>query len=72
MYQCEHCPVYVSETKKTLMAGVQTPVRVIWHVRKARTEGRGCNAAARTFAKAKHTSLAWASTFAALHQVRCL
>jgi len=54
------------------MAGVQTPVRVIWHVRKARTEGRGCNAAARTFAKAKHTSLAWASTFAALHQVRCL
>ena len=69
MYQCEHCPVYFSETKKTLMAGVQTPVSVIWHVLKARTEGMGCNAAARPFEKAQNTILAWESTFAELHQV---
>ena len=72
MYKCEHCPASFSETKKTFLEGLKTPVSVIWLVLKARTEGMGFNAAARTFAKAKHTSLAWASTFAALHQVRCL
>jgi len=69
MYKCEHCPVYFSETKKTLMEGVKTPVSVIWHVLKARTEGMGFNAAARTFEKAKNTILAWESKCAELHQV---
>src|SRR3989441_1057619 len=69
MYKCEHCPVYFSETKKTLMEGVKTPVSVIWQVLKARTEGMGLNAAARTFEKAKNTILAWESKFAELHQV---
>ena len=41
------------------MAGLKTPVRVIWPVVKARTEGMGFNAAARTFEKAKKTLLAW-------------
>ena len=49
IYKCEHCPVYFSETKTTLMAGLKTPVSVIWQVLKARTEGMGLNAAARTF-----------------------
>jgi hypothetical protein len=53
--QCEHCPVYFSETKNTLMEGLKTPVSVIWHVLKARMEGMGFNAAARTFDKAKNT-----------------
>src|SRR2546425_10750423 len=48
IYKCENCPVYFSETKKTLMEGLKTPVSVIWHVLKARTEGMGFNAAART------------------------
>jgi len=39
------------------MAGLKTPVSVIWHVIKARTEGMGLNAAARTFEKAKNTIL---------------
>jgi hypothetical protein len=51
------------------MAGVKTPVSVIWQVRKARTEGMGFNAAARTFEKAKNTILAWERKFSALHQV---
>src|SRR5713101_4278986 len=55
IYKCENCPTYFSETKKTLMAGVKTPVSVIWQVVKARTEGMGLNAAARTFEKAKNT-----------------
>jgi hypothetical protein len=51
------------------MAGLKTPVSVIWQVVKARTEGMGLNAAARTFAKAKNTILAWERKFRDLHQV---
>ncbi len=64
-----HCPVYFSETKNTLMEGLKTPVSVIWHVLKARTEGMGLNAAARTFEKAKNTILAWERKFLDLHQM---
>ena len=69
IYKCEHCPVYFSETKKTLMEGLKTPISVIWQVLKARTEGMGFNAAARTFEKAKNTILAWERKFLDLHQV---
>ena len=67
--KCDHCPVYFSETKPPLMAGLKTPVSVIWQVLKARTEGMGLHAAARTFEKAKNTILAWESKFVDLHRV---
>jgi hypothetical protein len=51
------------------MEGVKTPVSVIWQVLKARTEGRGFNAAARTFEKAKNTMRAWERKFLDLQQV---
>ena len=54
------------------MEGVKTPVSVIWHVVKARTEGMGFNAAARTFEKAKKTILAWERKVVDLHQVLLL
>jgi transposase-like protein len=69
IYKCERCPGYFSETKKTLMEGLKTPVSVIWQVLKARTEGMGLNAAARTFEKAKNTILAWERKFSDLHRV---
>src|SRR5919197_3455698 len=69
LYKCANCPTYFSETKNTLMAGLKTPVSVIWQVLKARTEGMGLHAAARTFEKAKKTILAWESQFTELHQV---
>ena len=69
MYKCASCLDYFAETKKTLMAGVKTPVSVIWQVVKARTEGMGFNAAARTFEKAKHTILAWERKFSDLYRV---
>lgn len=69
IYKCANCPPYFSETKKTLMAGLKTPVSVIWQVVKARTEGMGLNAAARTFEKAKNTILAWERKFRDLPQV---
>jgi transposase-like protein len=69
VYKCDTCPAYFSETKNTLLEGLKTPVSVIWQVIKARTEGMGLNAAARTFEKAKNTILAWERTFIDLHQV---
>jgi hypothetical protein len=54
------------------LEGLQTPVSVIWHGLKARTEGMGFNAAARTFDKAKNTILSWERKFVALHQVLLL
>jgi hypothetical protein len=65
---CAPCPAYVSETKNTLMEGVKTPVSVIWHVLKARTEGMGVKAAARTFDQANNTILAWAQQCVDLHR----
>jgi transposase-like protein len=69
IYTCASCPGDFSETKKTLMEGLKTPVSVIWQVLKARTEGMGLNAAARTFEKAKNTILAWERKFSDLHRV---
>ena len=72
MYKCATCPACFSETKNTLLEGLKTPVSVIWHVLKARTEGMGLNAAARTFDKAKNTILAWEQKFVDLHRVLLL
>src|SRR2546425_12768045 len=52
-----------------MVESTKTPVSVIWQVVKARTEGMGLNAAARTFEKAKNTILAWERKFLDLHQV---
>jgi hypothetical protein len=54
------------------MEGLKTPISVIWHVLKARTEGMGFNAAARIFEKAKNTILAWERKFVDLHRVLLL
>src|SRR5215468_4211104 len=69
IFKCAHGPIYFSETKKTLLEGLKTPVSVIWQVLKARTDGMGLKAAARTFEKAKKTILAWERKFGHLHQV---
>src|SRR5215467_11930869 len=68
-YKWTNGPPSFSATNKTCMAGLQTPVSVIWQVGKARTEGRGLHAATRPFAKAKQTLLAWARTWRTLQQV---
>jgi transposase-like protein len=72
IYKCDNCPTYFSETKNTLLEGLKTPVSVIWQVIKARTDGLGLNAAARTFDKAKNTILAWERKFVDLHRVLLL
>ena len=69
IYQCKSCLDYFSETKNTFMEGLQTPVSIIWLVIKARTDGIGLNAAARTFEVAKNTILSWERKFSDLHRV---
>jgi len=69
LYKCNICQAYFSGTKHTFLEGLKTPVSVIWQVVKARTEGMGLNAAARTFEKAKNTILAWERKFLDLHRV---
>jgi transposase-like protein len=69
IYKCDTCPVYFSETKNTFLEGLKTPVSVIWHVLKARTDGLGLNATTRTFDKAKNTILSWERKFVDLHRV---
>jgi hypothetical protein len=51
------------------MAGLKTPMSVIWTVIKARTDGMGLNAATRTFEFAKNTILSWERKFSDLHRV---
>jgi hypothetical protein len=69
IYQCQSCLGYFSETKNTFMAGLKTPVSMIWTVIKARTDGMGLNAATRTFDFAKNTILSWERKFRDLHRV---
>jgi len=72
MDKCEHCPASFSETTKTLLEGVKTPVSVIWHGVKARPEGLGFHAAARPFEKAQQTILAWERKVVDRHPVLLL
>ena len=69
IYQCRSCLDYFSETKKTFMEGLKTPMSMIWLVIKARTDGMGLNAATRTFEVAKNTILSWERKFSGLHRV---
>ena len=69
IYQCQTCQSYFSETKHTLMAGLKTPMSMVWTVIKARTDGMGLNAATRTFDFAKNTILSWERKFRELHRV---
>jgi len=59
MYECKACFAYFSETKNTLLENLKTPLSTIWQVLKARTDGLGLNATARTFGIAKNTVLDW-------------
>lgn len=69
LYECQGCGAYFSETKNPLREGLKTPLRVVWRVLNARTEGMGLNATARTFGVSKNTVLAWEQRGADLQPV---
>ena len=63
MRLCLSCGVSFSETKNTFLEGLRTPVRIIWQVLKARTEGMALNTTCRVFNIAKKSLLAWEKNF---------
>jgi len=69
MYECQECFAYFSETKNTLLENLKTPLSVIQQVLKARTDGLGLNATARTFGISKNTVLDWERRCADLQPV---
>jgi len=72
LYRCTACETYFSETKNTLLAGVKKPLSLVWRVLKARSEGLGKNATARTFGISKNTVQDWEQRCADLKPVLLL
>lgn len=59
IYHCRPCDIYYSETFATPIARLTTPLSRIIEILKARSEGMGLNATARTFGVSKKSVLDW-------------
>ena len=59
LYSCLDCGTLFSQTYGSPIAGLTTPLSEIIKVFKARMEGMGLNATARTFEISKNTILNW-------------
>ena len=59
IYHCRRCDIYFSETFGTPIAGLTTNLSRIIEILKARSEGMGLNATARTFSASKKSVIGW-------------
>ena len=59
IYRCQDCDAYFSDTVCTAIAGLRTPLSRVIQILKARTDGMGLNATARTFSVSKKSVLDW-------------
>jgi transposase-like protein/IS1 family transposase len=59
IYCCQECEVYFSESFATPIARLRTPLSRITQILKARSEGMGLNATARTFGVSKKSVIDW-------------
>lgn len=66
IYHCRACDIYFSETFATPLAGLTTPLSRIIEILKARSEGLGLNATARTFRVSKKSVIDWERRLGAL------
>jgi transposase-like protein len=66
IYHCRECDIYFSETFATPLAGLTTPLSRIIEILKARSEGLGLNATARTFRVSKKSVMDWERRLGAL------
>ena len=66
IYHCRECDIYFSETFATPIAGLRTPLSRIITILKARSEGMGLNATARTFSVSKKSVIDWERRLAGL------
>ena len=70
IYHCRGCDIYYSETFATPIAGLTTPISRIIAILKARSEGMGLNATARTFGVSKKSVIDWERRLADLKPTR--
>ena len=68
IFICQECESLFSETYNTPIAGLVTPLSEIIRVLKDRLEGKGLNAAVRTWGYSKNTILNWEERLAALQE----
>ena len=68
IFICQECESLFSETYNTPIAGLVTPLSEIIRVLKDRVEGKGLNAAVRTWGYSKNTILDWEKRLAALQE----
>ena len=66
IYHCPACDIYFSETFDTTLTGLKTPLSRIIMILKARNDGRGLNATARTFSVSKKSVIDWERRLAEL------
>lgn len=59
IYHCRQCDSYFSDSIDSPVAGLRTPLSRIIQILKARTEGHGLNATARTFGVSKKSVIEW-------------
>ena len=69
LYQCRDCHAVFSETKRTILEGLRTPISRIIDLIAVRTEGLGLNAVCWALHVGKQTVLNWEKRFADLHEV---
>jgi len=69
IYHCRDCDICYSETFATPLAGLRTPLSRIIQILKARSEGMGLNAVARTFNVSKKSVIDWEERLGNLKQV---
>jgi transposase-like protein len=68
IFICQKCEFLYSEAYNTPIAGLVTPLSEIIRVLKDRVEGKGLNAAVRTWGYSKNTILNWEKRLAALQE----
>ena len=59
IHRCQNCDAYFSDTVATPIAGLKTALSRVIQILKARSEGMGLNATARTFHVSKKSIIDW-------------
>jgi len=71
LYHCASCTRTFSETHRTPIAQLKTPIAIVVQVLAALTEGVGINAATRLYGISKHSIYRWQERLSGLKKPCC-
>jgi transposase-like protein len=71
MYHCSSCTRTFSETSRTPLAQLKTPIALVVQVLAALTEGVGINAATRLYGVSKNSIYRWQERLSGLKKHSC-